>query len=66
MVNSTKDVYLVLGGSGLLGRQIAKQLLDRGDIVSVLDIIQRYDDIPFYPGDISEQGVVLSVIKKVQ
>ncbi|KAJ4499202.1 hypothetical protein C8R41DRAFT_755430 [Lentinula lateritia] len=58
------DVYLVIGGSGLLGRHIAKQLQDRGDNVSVLDIVQRYDDIPFYHGDISDEGVVLSVLQQ--
>lgn len=60
------DVYLVIGGSGLLGRHIAKQLQDRGDNVSVLDIVQRYDDIPFYHGDISDEGVVLSVLQQVR
>ncbi|KAH7875550.1 uncharacterized protein C8R40DRAFT_1160514 [Lentinula edodes] len=58
------DVYLVIGGSGLLGRHIAKQLQDRGDNVSVLDIVQRYDDIPFYHGDISDEAAVLSVLKQ--
>ncbi|KAJ3848427.1 hypothetical protein EV368DRAFT_86622 [Lentinula lateritia] len=58
------DVYLVIGGSGLLGRHIAKQLQDRGDNVSVLDIVQRYNDIPFYHGDISDEAAVLSVLKQ--
>ncbi|KAE9385218.1 NAD(P)-binding protein [Gymnopus androsaceus JB14] len=58
------DIYLVVGGSGLLGRHIAKQLQDRGDNVSVLDIVQRYDDVPFFHGDICEEGVVLSVLKR--
>ncbi|KAJ3899779.1 hypothetical protein F5879DRAFT_975545 [Lentinula edodes] len=58
------DVYLVIGGSGLLGRHIAKQLQDRGDNVSVLDIVQRYDDIPFYHGDISDEAAVLFVLKQ--
>lgn len=49
----------------MLGRQIAERLKARGDSVSVLDLVQRYDDIPFYSGDIAEEGVVLSVIKKV-
>ncbi|GAW08316.1 C-3 sterol dehydrogenase [Lentinula edodes] len=50
--------------NGLLGRHIAKQLQDRGDNVSVLDIVQRYDDIPFYHGDISDEAAVLSVLKQ--
>ncbi|KAH7868685.1 hypothetical protein F5879DRAFT_983235 [Lentinula edodes] len=58
------EVYLVVGGSGLLGRHIAKQLHDRGDNVSVLDIVQRYDDIPFHQGDICDEATVLSVFKK--
>lgn len=37
----TKDVYLVIGGSGLLGRHIAEHLRDRGDTVAVLDIVQQ-------------------------
>lgn len=60
-----KDIFLILGGTGMLGRQIAERLKARGDLVSVLDLVQRYDDIPFYPGDIAEEGVVLSVIKQV-
>ncbi|THU75729.1 hypothetical protein K435DRAFT_787506, partial [Dendrothele bispora CBS 962.96] len=56
--------YLVIGGCGLLGRYVAKTLVDRGDMVEVLDIVQRYDDIPFHHGDISQEGVVLSVLKK--
>ena len=61
-----KDSYLVVGGSGLLGRHIVVQLRDRGDSVAVLDLVQRYDDTPFYSGDISEEGVVLSVLIKVR
>lgn len=49
----------------MLGRQIIEILKDRGDIVSALDIAQRYDDVPFYSGDISEEGLVLSAIQKV-
>ncbi|KAF8067968.1 hypothetical protein FPV67DRAFT_1416543 [Lyophyllum atratum] len=62
----SKEVYLVVGGSGLLGRHIVERLRDRGDSVAVLDLVQRYDsdDIPFYSGDIAEEGVVLSVLGK--
>ncbi|KAF8895449.1 C-3 sterol dehydrogenase [Infundibulicybe gibba] len=49
-----RDVYLVIGGSGFLGRHIVQQLLDRGDTVAVFDIVQRYHDVPFYSGDISD------------
>jgi len=61
----TKDVYLVVGGSGLLGRHIAERLRDRGDTVAVLDIVQRHDDIPFYNANICEEDTILDVLKMV-
>lgn len=60
-----KDTYLVIGGSGFVGRHIVQQLLARGDNVSVFDIVQRYHDTPFYPGDITEQEQVAVAIRKV-
>ncbi|KAF5350891.1 hypothetical protein D9758_010536 [Tetrapyrgos nigripes] len=50
--------------NGLLGRHIATQLRDRRDTVFVLDIVKRFDDIPFFQADISDDGAVLSVLKK--
>ena len=61
----SRDVYMVIGGNGFLGRHIVQQLLDRGDIVSVFDIVERYTDVPFYAGDISEQESVASALRKV-
>jgi sterol-4alpha-carboxylate 3-dehydrogenase (decarboxylating) len=63
-MSSPRDTYLVIGGSGFVGRHIVQGLLDRGDSVSVLDIVQRYHDVPFYSGDISEQEEVASALRK--
>ncbi|VDC04480.1 unnamed protein product [Peniophora sp. CBMAI 1063] len=57
-----KDVYMVIGGSGFLGRHMVKALLARGDSVCVFDIVQRYDDTPFYPGDISDEAQVSAAL----
>ncbi|KAJ3789192.1 C-3 sterol dehydrogenase [Lentinula aff. detonsa] len=61
---STKDIYLVIGGSGFVGRHIVEQLLRRGDNVSVFDIVQRYHDVPFYSGDISDQEQVSTALRR--
>lgn len=63
--SAKKDLYLVIGGSGFVGRHIVQQLLARGDTVSVFDIVQRYHDTPFYYGDISEQEDVAKALKQV-
>ena len=61
-----KDTYLVIGGSGFIGRHIVEMLLARGDSVSVLDIVQRYHDTPFYSADISDQAQVEEALQKVR
>ena len=63
---SSRDNYLVIGGSGFLGRHIVEALVKRGDVVSVLDIVQRYHDVPFYMADISVQEQVEEVLEKVR
>ena len=60
-----RETYLVIGGSGFLGRHIVEALQKRGDSVVVLDIVQRYDDVPFYSADITDQAQVEEALRDV-
>ena len=60
-----KDIFMVIGGNGFLGRNIVQQLLDRGDNVSVFDIVERYHDVPFYGGDMTNESEVAEALRKV-
>jgi len=60
-----KDIYMVIG-CGFLGRHIVQQLVDRGDNVSVFDIVQRYFDVPFYSGDITNIDDLTNALRKVR
>ena len=53
-------------GCGFLGRHIVQQLVDRGDDVSVFDIVQRYFDVPFYSGDITNIDDLTNALRKVR
>lgn len=53
-------------GCGFLGRHIVQQLVDRGDNVSVFDIVQRYFDVPFYSGDITNIDDLTNALRKVR
>ena len=64
-MSSEKENYIVIGGSGFLGRHVVEALLARGDAVSVLDIVQRHHDVPFYACDISVQSQVEEAFRKV-
>lgn len=59
-----QDVYAVIGGSGLIGRQIVDKLKARGDTVFVLDVTQRHDDVPFHHVDVTNKDGLRDTLKR--
>ncbi len=61
---------LVTGGAGYIGSNMVLALLDRGDQPVVVDsLITGYrealvDGVPFYLGDISDEELILDILKK--
>ena len=60
----SKDVFLVIGGSGFLGRHIVQKLTQRGYAVAVFDIVQRHHDAPFFSGDICVLEDIVSALRE--
>ena len=60
---------LVTGGSGYLGETVVRKLLERGDDVRVLDIVDNDDrsqKVEFVPGDIRDPSAVERAVKGVE
>ncbi|KAI6142997.1 hypothetical protein BKA82DRAFT_369797 [Pisolithus tinctorius] len=62
-----KDIYLVIGGSScmLTHRRTPGEGRLRHS-VSVLDIVQRHRNVPFYTGNATNKWDVLNLLKKCQ
>ena len=61
--------YLIIGGCGFVGWNIALALLARGErAVAVFDIVRRQEDkrVQFFTGDICDQQALEDAIRKVR
>ena len=71
------ETILITGGAGFIGRYVAKQLIERGDRVRILDSLidqvhpdrsrpsMLHSDAELIVGDIRDEGVMLSSLKGV-
>ncbi|AMD20064.1 HCL087Wp [Eremothecium sinecaudum] len=69
-LDPSKDVALVTGGSGGLGRQLVSELHKKRIITVILDIVppsglEKCSNIHFYPCDISAPKIIADVHQKI-
>jgi len=68
--NKYKYKYLVTGGNGFLGSNLVKFLLENGNIVHSLDLIEKKGlindkNLKFYKGNLLDKKLVNKIMKKV-
>lgn len=68
MSQAGKDVVLITGGNGLIGRALARRLSENFDVVALdlKDSPQRPASTSFLPMDVSSEGSVKAALRKVQ
>src|SRR6187549_2378811 len=60
---------LVTGGSGYLGESVVRKLVERGDAVRVLDLVDNEDrprDVEFVRADVRDEGAVRAALAGVE
>jgi len=74
-MSSANKLYLVTGGSGFLGSNLVKALVDRGESVRVFDnnfrgsrakLGEYIDKVEFVEGDVRDKVAVLRAVKGVE